>query len=514
MPEHIRSLIVILILSTVVFAFAKRPACKLISCGDFTRRRNLWLALTLTAFLAHNYWLYVVISGVLLHYSSKQEPNKVALFFFVLFTLPVATAHIPGLGLVNYIFSLSYPRLLALVILLPALVYLSNQREKLPFGRTTPDKLLASYMLLSAALYLRETTVTDTLRQSFYLFTDIYLPYFVISRSLKDIQGFRDALLSLVTAAMILALIGIFEATRHWLLYKPVIGALSLEGGMLGYLERADLLRAIAAAGHPIALGSVIVVAIGFYLYLQQSIKSKLYRRLGLALLVAGLIAPLSRGPWLGAAALIIVFITTGPYASRRLATLALAAMIALPLLAVLPGGQKVINLIPFIGKTEAVNITYRQRLIETSWIVIKRNPWFGSVNYIETAEMESMRQGQGIIDIVNTYIAIALESGLVGVTLFSCFFLWISLGIISSLRRLPDKKSDEYLLGRSLLATLIAILVIISTVSSIAIIPIIYWSVAALGVAYTLMIKKYNTHSTKLDSTNEVTGTPPVTHY
>ncbi len=113
MPEHIRTLFVILFLSAIVFSFARRPACKLINCGDFIRRRNLWLALTLTAFLAHNYWLYVVIAGFLLHYSSKREPNKVALFFFVLFALPIASANIPGLGIVNYIFSFSYPRLLA-----------------------------------------------------------------------------------------------------------------------------------------------------------------------------------------------------------------------------------------------------------------------------------------------------------------------------------------------------------------------------------------------------------------
>ncbi len=347
----------------------------------------------------------------------------------------------------------------------------------------------------------------------FLSITDIFLPYFVISRSLKDLQGFRDALLSLVTATMILALIGTFEVTRHWLLYQPVIGALALEGGMLAYLERSDVLRAIAAAGHPIALGYMMVVAIGLYLSLNQSIKSKLHRRLGLVLLVAGLIAPLSRGPWLGAVALIIVFIITGPYAIRRLAKLAFAAMVTLSLLAVLPGGKKVINLIPFIGETEASNITYRQRLIETSWTVIKNNPWFGSVNYKETPEMESMRQGQGIIDIVNTYIGIALESGLVGLFLFSCFFLLIVFDIFSSLRRIPDKKSDEHLLGRSLLATLIAILVIIFTVSSITIIPIIYWSVAALGVAYTQMIKKHNKLPERITSFTDTKSISSPTH-
>jgi hypothetical protein len=40
-------------------------------------------------------------------------------------------------------------------------------------------------------------------------------------------------------------------------------------------------------------------------------------------------------------------------------------------------------------------------------------------------------------------------------------------------------------------LATLLAILVIIVTVSRISIIPLMYWSVAGLGVAYAQMVQK-----------------------
>jgi O-antigen ligase len=101
------------------------------------------------------------------------------------------------------------------------------------------------------------------------------------------------------------------------------------------------------------------------------------------------------------------------------------------------------------------------------------------------------MRQGQGIIDIVNSYIQIALETGFVGLGLFVSFFALILLGIYRAMRSIRDKNSEERLLGRALLATLLAILVIIFTVSNIAIIPIVYWSVAGLGVAYAEMARK-----------------------
>jgi O-antigen ligase len=293
-----------------------------------------------------------------------------------------------------------------------------------------------------------------------------------------------------VLAIMVVALIAIFEATRHWLLYHPLLRVLELEG-MLEYRERTGILRAVATAGHSIALGYLMVVGMGLYMFLQRSIRSKFIRRLGMALLAAGLIAPFSRGPWLGAVALFAVFIATGRNAMLRLPGLAIAAVLALSLIAVLPGGEKVMNLLPFIGSTEKGSVDYRQNLLNTSIIVIKRNPWFGSVNYLDTPEMESIRTGEGIIDIVNSYLQIVLETGLVGLGLFVSFFALILLGIYRTMRSIRDQNSEERLLGRALLATLLAILLIIFTVSSIAIIPIVYWSVAGLGVAYAIMVRK-----------------------
>lgn len=491
MPEHLRTLIVILVLAATFFAFARRSACAITEAGNFTRRRNLWLALTLVAFLAYSFWIYIAIAIPLLIYANRHESNPPALFFFILFVLPMATIQIPGMGLINYFFDLSHARILALLILLPALIELTHRSDNLTFGRTASDKALAAYLLLTIMLYLRETSLTDTLRQVFYLFIDVFLPYFVISRSLNNLQFFRDALLSLVLAIMVLAPLAVFESLRHWLLYSSLTGVLELKAGMTGYLGREGILRAIATAGHPIALGYLMIIGMGLHLFLQRSIQQKPLRRLGMALLAAGLIAPLSRGPWVGAIVLFVVFIATGSYAARRLMLLALAAILALPLVAMLPGGERVINLLPFIGSTEKGNIDYREDLFTNSMIVIQRNPWLGSIDYLNTPEMEAMRQGQGIIDIVNTYIGVALETGFVGLGLFVGFFALVLIGIYRAMRSIPDRDSEEHLLGRALLATLLAILTIIATVSSITIIPIVYWSVAALGVAYAQMVRK-----------------------
>lgn len=490
MPENIRVLIVVIVLATAFFAFTRKTACAIAEEGDFVRRRNLWFALTLAAFLSYNFWIYVLLAIPLLLYANRRESNPPALFFFLLFVLPMAFVPIPGMGLIKQVFGLSHARLLELLILLPAFMTLRKQAGTLAFGRTWPDKLLAAYLLLTVLLHLREPSLTDTMRFAFYQFIDVFLPYFVISRALRNLKDFRDALLSLVLAIMVLAPFAAFETYKHWLLYSSLTEILKLEGGMTAYLGRDDMLRAITTAGHPIALGYLMVVGLGLYLFLQYAKQQKLIYRLGMALLVTGLIAPLSRGPWVGAAVLLFVFISTGRYAARRWISIVLAAMLALPIVSMLPGGERVINLLPFIGSTEKENVQYRENLISKSMIVINRNLLLGSNDYLETPEMQSMRQGQGIIDIVNTYILIALESGIVGLGMFVGFFILTLRGIYRAMRAIAARDSEEYLLGRVLLATLLAILVIIFTVSSITVIPIVYWSVAGLGVAYAQMVR------------------------
>ena len=149
MPQHLKALVVILVLATVIFAFAKAPACALASTtGDFKRRRNLWIGITLVAFLAHNFWVYIVVTGALLFFFRRREPNKIAMFFFLLLAVPAIPEDVPALGLVNFLFTIDYVRLLTLAVLLPAYMALRKQPDIEGFGRSIPDKLLACYLIL------------------------------------------------------------------------------------------------------------------------------------------------------------------------------------------------------------------------------------------------------------------------------------------------------------------------------------------------------------------------------
>ena len=250
------------------------------------------------------------------------------------------------------------------------------------------------------------------------------------------------------------------------------------------YVRREGMLRAVASAGSPIVLGFIIMVAIGCVLAVWQTTRLRRFAGIALAIVAAGLVASLSRGPWIGAVVLVLAYLATGPNAVANVGTFAMIGAVALMAFLMTSPGSQLLDFLPFIGSVDAGSVDYRQRLFENAVQVIERNPWLGSADYLSTPEMQEMIQGQGIIDIVNTYLRVALNSGLVGLGLFLGFFTTILIGLrrVVKLNAVRDIGFSAY--ARASMATLIAILVTIGTVSSVEFIPYVYWSFAGLCVA------------------------------
>jgi O-antigen ligase len=234
----------------------------------------------------------------------------------------------------------------------------------------------------------------------------------------------------------------------------------------------------------------MIAVAMGFFLYLKKSVPNVLVWRIGIVLLIGGLISPLARGPWIGAAVILLIFALTAPNRARDMARLVFIGVAALPLMMVTPVGKKILAYLPWVGTAETQTVDFREELFERSIAVIKRNPYFGSFDYLSSSELQELATGRGLIDIVNTYVGIALLNGLVGLFLFLGIFVTAIYRIFKAMQRLADRSDEHYLLGQALLSVQVGILVMIGTVSSILTVPTVYWSVVGLGVAYVRMIE------------------------
>jgi O-antigen ligase len=173
------------------------------------------------------------------------------------------------------------------------------------------------------------------------------------------------------------------------------------------------------------------------------------------------------------------------PNAKALMGRITLGAVVALPLLMLTPMASRIIALLPWVGQYDAGSVDYRQQLFEVSWNVLMMNPILGSPGYMTSGALESMRQGEGIIDMVNTYLGIALASGFVGLALFVGVFFSSGLRLAARLVRDPDKDTEIHVIGRALLATLVGVMVTIATVGSENAIPVVYWCVAGACAAY-----------------------------
>jgi hypothetical protein len=493
MPEYLKALAYILATAIVVFVFAKAPACALACASrDFARRRNVWLALTLIAFLSHNIWIYLVGATALLLLAQRLESNRLALFCFLLFALPAIRQEISVLG-VGKAFEVDYVRLLSLTVLLPAYLTVRKHPDSVPFGRSVPDKFLAGYLVLNLLQMFEHRTLTAIFREGFvYAFMDVFLPYYVASRALRNLAEFRDALMSLAVAGLVLAVILFEEFARYWLLYEALeraLGALIVGGD---YVGRGGNLRAVGTIGHPIVAGYAVAVVLGVFLYLRRVVPSSATWHLGFLLLSAGLVGTLSRGPWVGTALLIVAYIALGPAPMVGIAKLGLVGLLAVPLLMLTPAGPIIIDYLPFIGQMEEkTSVISRQILAEVSYQLFWENPVLGRYDFIDTPAMQALKGADGIVDMVNTYAIVGLARGLVGLSLFVGFFLAVLFAIYKNMRSLADRGDERYDLGRALIATLLGILLIIGTVSPIFHVPTLYWLVAGLGVGYCAMLAR-----------------------
>jgi O-antigen ligase len=494
MPEHLRALVYILAMATVVFMVARAPATAIaIDPADYRRRRNLWFILTILSFVSGDFWIFVIVAGIVLLVAQQAEQNKTALFLALLYAVPAVTAVIPGFGLLQQLFAMTPPRLLSLTILLPAFLALQMRPDTVRFGRLWPDRFLLGYLIVSFGVALYATTFTNVLRHAvFYAFLDIFLPYYVASRGIRDLKMLRDTMMTFVVVAVLLSVIAVFEYLRGWLLYSYVIGTLGDVIWGFGYLSRAGSVRAQASAGHAIALGFVLALGLCTALYARTLVARPMTRRAILVMLIAGLVASLSRGPWIGAAAGILVFIGSGAGAARQLAKAAMIGMLALLLLQLTPIGRTVLDLLPFVGSTEGASVEYRQNLMTAAFEVIWNSPWFGGVDIYSAENVsEIMSTGPGqagvFVDLVNTYIGTLLASGFVGLFFFSGAFAAVITSVWRSTRQATD---DEYrLVGRALLAVLFCVIVTIFTTSSITVIGTTYWCFAGLALAYAQLL-------------------------
>ena len=462
----IKELIVVLLISIGVFKLTQPVAQLYCSNKDFVRRCKVWIALTITVFIAPNFWVFLLVATPMLIILGKNDSNPTAAFLFLLFVLPPISVRLPMIGL-SFLIDLNFQLVMTFCLLTPTAwrLWKDKNRSRAP-GLNVLDVLLLAYCVLTAFLFLQpeiakgvlmQPTFTDCLRRTFEFFFSLFIPYFVISRTSTNRAAIQDMIASFSIKCALLAAVATFEDARRWLLYGELLSRWGL--APTAYLSRGGDIRAMASTGHPLSLGYLLAVAFGFWLYLQENVQSRASRLSITGLFLFGLFAAYSRGPWVGAIVIFLVFAALGHRSFSKVFK-AVAGTLLLGLAVVIsPLGDKVVRVVPYFGGTvDIYNVVYRERLFARSWQIIMDHPWFGDQQAL--LKMEELRQGEGIIDLMNGFVHILLNNGFVGLSLF---LLFIVIGSFKAFRiSAATAKSDPDLskLGACLVACILGSLV------------------------------------------------------
>jgi O-antigen ligase len=418
-------------------------------------------------------WVLILSSQL-----GKDGSGRMPAYALLCCICPPMFVDLQHLGPLNDLMRLTPFRVLSLFLLLPEVFRILSRRHvaRSPSWLTLCDCTTAAYAIYWLVRHFSGASISSIGREALGQLLDSLIPYFVISRACVDFETRRRFLGFVLLGATYEAMVGIVEsASRHYL-YAQLQWLYSIGWGQSTGLLRGSWLRAEAAFPGPLALAVLLTFALGIWFALKSPGKSRPYLVVA-GVLGAGLLATYGRGPILAAGILLL-----GAKLLRHMSTRRYLVIMVLGAIVISAGwkagiGDAVLSLVgsaPGGDETADFNVQYRQQLLTTSLALLQQSPWWGVPNFIE--QMQDLRQGEGLIDLVNTYLVIALNSGLIGLVLVMIPFavtLWNETSRATANLALQREGAFWIPLTASFMAA-------IFTVSPISIIaPIMTWVVA-----------------------------------
>ena len=457
-------------------AVVLRPAF----AGLFTpvqyKRAWTWLfVVTIVSFLSLRPDLYVFLLAIAAmvapRYLGDGDVGKVNAFLLFLLPLPPIGYTLGGLEGLNYVLRLEHVRVMSLVLFtLPAFRLMLRQRRRDEPSLRMVDLAVLAVQVWNIFLITRYASLTILVRTVVEAFCDILIPYYVITRTLRTSSQLREAASYLVLGCVFIASVACVESAVQRNLYGGLQWVYGVRWESTVDLMRGGFLRVEASTPQPIVLAFIVTFGMALWTWLKGGAPRDkwvyaVYLVFGLAL-----VSTWSRGPWLGAALMVIAFALQRWLSPRVFGYATLAAIVGGVALKA-TGSDSVImsGLTALFGSTrdDLSTITYRRELLDATLALIKQSPWLGVPNY-ETA-LQGFRQGEGMIDLVNTYLVVMINGGVIGLVLYLLPYVLVVAGMLGVQAR--QRETSKAALGRfapAFIAVIIAMLFIVFTASTL----------------------------------------------
>ncbi len=481
-----------LLVCIVAWFMLRASFAPLLTKAQYHRAWVVLILATLVVFLGHSTVLYVFgiacVAWIGQSMLGGGMRGKLATFMLLIMILPPLTWQVGGLGDINYFLDLTGPRTLVLV-LLPglALRYLSDRTFKREPWVMWIDLLVFGYQAMRILLMVPHSSVSGLLRLLVVATLDTLLPYYVVSRAIRSPSDLRFLLSHLALGLSLVACIGFAEYLTNRSLYSELQWLYGYKWQLTMTLVRGEHLRVQAATPQPIVLAFEMIFALGLWTYLRGA-EWKRWAVGGVFFVMACCLAFTgSRGPLLCGAIFAIALYGLRKLKTKTFVTLFLVLLVAAIVAKMIGADQTLINGLGILFGSSAEDlssINYRRELLDTALALLHQSPWLGVPNY--AAQMQDLRQGEGIIDLVNSYVAIALDAGVIGLAIYLapyCIAFNRLVRVPGITRKTPDEAGTGWF-AAVLIAMTIALLMTIFTTSTFSTMPFLLGLLLALPIA------------------------------
>ena len=247
-------------------------------------------------------------------------------------------------------------------------------------------------------------------------------------------------MLWLACGGITLSAILIYETARAWPIYNQLYANYDVST-LLIVKARGGVLRSGGPFVEPTSAAMVLATCILALWLSRDYFRSRWQSMLLFAVALIGLSAPQSRGAWLGlltAMAMVLAF--RGRFAQLVRSTIVIGATGSMLILAA--------QFSPYLSETLGLSggssetSQYRRLLFDRGIEEFWHSPVWGYSMPEVTRRLSDLRQGEGIVDFVNTYIWILLISGAIGTLIFVGAFVNFLLRMLKFRRPAGDDNS------------------------------------------------------------------------
>lgn len=347
----------------------------------------------------------------------------------LVFTLPL-------MPMLTYTFAISGITIVPVTYVMLVVVgsWLALARSGARMGRPfrIMDALVVVMLLVQVFMDGRGNEVGDALRGGLQVALQSGLLYFVVSRAFKDSRSPSDLVIDLLVAGCILAVLAQLESFRFWLLYDNMphqLGA-NIEDSSGYAKQRGGMLRGRATYNESTGLSLFLGVLIVMLVAVRRRFVQSRPRFIAMAvMLVAGMLATFARVGYVAIAAGLIAL----PLFERNWAALLRLGILLPTAWLVLVILSAVVPMIAastgFSGEADG-SVEYRRLMLDACLGIIRESPLFGMSIPDIMSRLEHLRNGEGIIDLLNQPLIIFMRAGIIG----GCFYFALMGGVLSML--------------------------------------------------------------------------------